>query len=93
MTEKHTPDIKSDIKSDIRQDIRWQQRFVNYKRAFSQLTVFLQNKNLNTLEKQGLIQAFEYTHELAWKVLADFLKDRGNIDFSVQKMPHVKPLI
>jgi nucleotidyltransferase substrate binding protein (TIGR01987 family) len=65
---------------DISQDIRWQERFVNYKRAFSQLSEFLHTKNLNKLEKQGLIQAFEYTHELAWKVLADFLKDRGNTD-------------
>lgn len=62
------------------QDIRWQQRFANYKRALNQLSEFLQNKNLNKLEKQGLIQAFEYTHDLAWKTLADFLKDRGNTD-------------
>ncbi len=60
------------------QDIRWEQRFSNYKRACKQLGVFLKKEKLNQLEKQGLIQAFEYTHELAWKTLADFLKDRGN---------------
>jgi nucleotidyltransferase substrate binding protein (TIGR01987 family) len=61
-------------------DIRWKQRFSNYKRALTQLGEFLEKKELNKLEKQGLIQAFEYTHELAWKTLADFLKERGNTD-------------
>jgi len=61
-------------------DIRWKQRFSNYKRALIQLGEFLEQEQLNKLEKQGLIQAFEYTHELAWKVLADFLKERGNTD-------------
>lgn len=60
------------------QDIRWQQRFANYKLALAQLEEFLQEKSLNKLEKQGLIQAFEYKHELAWKTLADFLKYQGN---------------
>jgi nucleotidyltransferase substrate binding protein (TIGR01987 family) len=62
------------------QDIRWQQRFSNYKRALSQLDEFMETKKLNKLEKQGLIQAFEYTHELAWKTLADFLKHKGNME-------------
>ncbi len=60
------------------QDIRWQQRFANYQLALHQLKEFLENKQLNKLEKQGMIQAFEYTHELAWKTLADFLKDKGH---------------
>ncbi len=60
------------------QDIRWQQRFSNYKRALAQLSKFMETEELNALEKQGLIQAFEYTHELAWNTLKDFLKHRGN---------------
>jgi nucleotidyltransferase substrate binding protein (TIGR01987 family) len=60
------------------QDIRWKQRFANYQKACKQLGEFLTEKKLNRLEKQGLIQAFEYTHELAWKTLADFFKERGN---------------
>lgn len=59
------------------QDIRWQQRFANYKRALAELTEFIEKKSLNKYERQGLIQAFEYTHELAWKTLQDFLKERG----------------
>ena len=61
-------------------DIRWQQRFSNYKKALAQLTKFMKKKKLNELEEQGLIQAFEYTHELAWKTLSDFIKNKGNID-------------
>lgn len=34
--------------------------------------------NLNELEEQGLIQAFEYTHELAWNTIKDFLESRGD---------------
>jgi nucleotidyltransferase substrate binding protein (TIGR01987 family) len=60
-------------------DIRWQQRFTNFKRATAQLKKFLTKESLNELEEQGLIQAFEYTHELAWKTLKDFLASRGNI--------------
>ena len=65
---------------DKHYDVRWQQRFSNYKRALNQLDEFMENKTLNKLEKQGLIQAFEYTHELAWKTLVDFLKHKGHMD-------------
>lgn len=34
-------------------------------------------RELSKLEAQGLIQAFEYTHELAWNTLKDFLESRG----------------
>lgn len=64
-------------------DIRWQQRFSNYIKALEQLTDAVnlsRTRELSKLEKQGLIQAFEYTHELAWKVLKDFLENRGKSD-------------
>lgn len=62
------------------EDIRWIQRFNNYKKAFGQLrdaVELSESRELSVLEKQGLIQAFEYTHELAWKTLKDFLLSRG----------------
>jgi nucleotidyltransferase substrate binding protein (TIGR01987 family) len=62
------------------QDIRWIQRFNSYSKAFNQLknAVELSSlRRLSELEEQGLIQAFEYTHELAWKTLKDFLEDQG----------------
>jgi len=37
----------------------------------------IKQRDLSKLEKQGLIQAFEYTHELAWNTLKDFLENRG----------------
>ena len=61
-------------------DIRWHQRFYSYKKALAQLTKFIEKGQLNELEEQGLIQAFEYTHELAWKLLKEFLNYQGNQD-------------
>ncbi len=61
-------------------DIRWQQRFSNYKKALLQLkngVDLAAQRELSLLEKQGLIQAFEYTHELAWKTMKDFLDYKG----------------
>jgi nucleotidyltransferase substrate binding protein (TIGR01987 family) len=58
-------------------DVRWIQRFSNFNKALSQLTKFIEKKELNELEEQGLIQSFEYTHELAWNTLKDFLENRG----------------
>ena len=58
-------------------EIRWEQRFLNYKKALNQLSRFIEKKDLNEMEEQGLIQAFEYTFELAWKTLQDFLEERG----------------
>lgn len=66
--------------SSLDQDIRWQQRFSNFKKAFAQLEKFIAEEDLNELEVQGLIKAFEYTYELSWKTLQDFLKDKGYID-------------
>src|SRR5450631_2473034 len=63
-----------------KQDIRWRQRFQNFNKAFSQLSgaaALAQQRPLSDLEQQGLIQAFEFTHELAWKTLKDFLEERG----------------
>jgi nucleotidyltransferase substrate binding protein (TIGR01987 family) len=62
------------------QDIRWVQRFNHFNKAFSQLkeaVELAQQRKLSKLEEQGLIQAFEFTHELAWNTLKDFLESRG----------------
>ena len=65
---------------DSRADIRWIQRFDNFKRAFAQLrraAALAQERQLSELEQQGLIKAFEFSHELAWKTLKDFLELNG----------------
>lgn len=61
-------------------DIRWIQRLGNLERAHQQFALFLAQERLNKLEEQGLIQSFEYTHELAWKTMKDFLIHRGVSD-------------
>lgn len=75
-------------------DIRWEQRFSNYNKALDKLTAaieYIKNNSkeiagvsssdnvLDDILKEGLIQRFEYTHELAWNVMKDFLEDRGSI--------------
>lgn len=64
----------------IAKDIRWIQRFNNFSKAFSQLkdaVELAKQRDLSKLEEQGLVQAFEYTHELAWNTLKDFLDGSG----------------
>lgn len=61
-------------------DIRWEQRFVNYQKALGQLQKFINKGELSELEEQGLVKAFEYTYELAWTTLKDFLEYRGQTD-------------
>jgi nucleotidyltransferase substrate binding protein (TIGR01987 family) len=65
------------------QDIRWIQRFHNYERALSQFNeaiALFKERPLSNLERQGMIQAFEFTHELAWKTLQDYLRYQGIVD-------------
>lgn len=61
----------------MNEDIRWIQRFSNYKKAVSQLSEFIEKESLNKFEVQGLIQCFEYTFELAWKTMKDYLENEG----------------
>lgn len=61
-------------------DIRWKQRFDNFKRALHQLTMavdLMRQRPLSDLEQQGVIQGFEFTHELAWNILKDYLEMEG----------------
>jgi hypothetical protein len=71
-------------------DIRWQQRFSNYTKALDKLieaVEYVQNEIedeksdsvLDDILKEGLIQRFEYTHELACNVMKDFLFEVGGI--------------
>ncbi|MFN8945641.1 MAG: nucleotidyltransferase substrate binding protein [Pseudobdellovibrionaceae bacterium] len=65
----------------LNMDIRWIQRLDNFKSALKQLiaaTETAAQRPLNDLEKQGTIQAFEFTHELAWNVLKDYFEFQGN---------------
>jgi nucleotidyltransferase substrate binding protein (TIGR01987 family) len=58
-------------------DIRWQQRFQNFERAFLKLKEAYDLKELNELERNGLVQRFEFTLDLSWKVMEDYLEEKG----------------
>ena len=62
-------------------DVRWKQRFENYERAFGLLDDALADgsESLSLLEREGVVQRFEYTFELAWKTLKDYLEEGGLI--------------
>jgi len=62
------------------QDIRWVQRFENFSKAYTLLSTVLDGKEIDTfddLQKEGFIQRFEYTFELLWKTLKDFLENEA----------------
>jgi nucleotidyltransferase substrate binding protein (TIGR01987 family) len=65
------------------QDIRWKQRFEHFVNAFKQLRnaqKLKSEREFTELELQGVIQAFEVSQELSWKVMKDFLEEQGKTD-------------
>lgn len=67
------------------ENTRWEPRFENYLKALLQLenaVKLSEERELTELEKQGLIQAFEFTHELAWNVMKDYFFFQGNSEIT-----------
>ena len=64
---------------------RWHYRFANYRRAFLLLREALDEEELSQLEREGTIQRFEYTMELAWKVMKDYLEAQNVV------LPQITP--
>lgn len=62
---------------DELKDIRWKQRFENFNKSYILLEKYSKKTNLNELEEAGIIQFFEMTFEIAWKVLKDYLEKDG----------------
>lgn len=59
---------------------RWQERLENFSKAYEALAVAIQRIKINPdddLLRAGFIQTYEFTIELAWKTLADYLEDQG----------------
>ncbi|KAE9536112.1 nucleotidyltransferase substrate binding protein [Ursidibacter arcticus] len=63
-------------------NVRWKQRFENYKKAVTQLANAIAEYGDTEIDiiKEGIVQRFEFTHELAWKLQKDILKAQGEVD-------------
>ena len=69
----------------LQDDVRWEQRFSNFRKALVKLEAVVDHQpidSLSDLEKEGLIQRFEYSYELAWKTLQDLLQFKGYINLA-----------
>jgi len=72
----------------LTKDIRWKQRLKNFRKAFDNLSEAVntaKDRELSNLEKQGLIQAFEFTYELAWNTVKDFYENIGESNIQGSK--------
>lgn len=69
--------ITSDAGESNMLELRWQQRFQNFTKAYLQLAEICAQEKLNKFEQAGLVQIFEFTFELGWKVLKDKLNYEG----------------
>lgn len=58
-------------------DVRWKQRFQNLEKAFLHLQEACKRENGDWLIAAGLIQTFEFTFELSWKTLKDYMTELG----------------
>jgi nucleotidyltransferase substrate binding protein (TIGR01987 family) len=66
-------------------DIRWKQRYENFQKALTALEEAVNMNEYSTLERDGLIQRFEFTLELAWKTLQDLIHENGHDDINGPK--------
>jgi len=57
--------------------IRWKQRYQNLIKAFEQFQKGVLISSPSDIEKQGVIKSFEYTFELSWKTLKDYLESQN----------------
>ncbi len=69
----------------MNEEIRWKQRLGDFEKSAERLQESLNRDEFSELEKDGVIQRFEFTFELAWKTLKDYLEDQGFADVSSPK--------
>lgn len=71
----------------VTEDIRWKQRFENFDKAYGRFCEALQvtsTRPEDQLYQIALVGTFQFTFELAWKTLKDYLKYSG-IDASLPR--------
>ena len=66
--------MKEYVMIDNLKDVRWKQRFQNFEKSYKLLNKYSTKENITELERAGIIQLFEISFELAWKVLKDYLE-------------------
>jgi nucleotidyltransferase substrate binding protein (TIGR01987 family) len=67
--------------------IRFKQRFENFDKAYAQFQVILKkNPKDDIVVRTALIQTFEFTFELAWKVMQDLLEVKNGIEASSPRL-------
>jgi nucleotidyltransferase substrate binding protein (TIGR01987 family) len=66
---------------DQLKDIRWKQRFVNFEKSYNLLDKYINQPIKTELERVGIIQFFETSFELSWKLMKDYLEAQ---EFSVK---------
>ena len=69
-------------------DQRWKQRFQNFENAYNTFCRILEgyeNDRENEITQMALVQAFEFTYELAWNTMKDFLENEGYDDVGNSK--------
>ena len=59
---------------------RWKQRLTDFESALLRLEEALMREYFEELERDGVIQRFEFTFELAWKTLSDYLQEQGFVE-------------
>ena len=69
----------------MRQKKRWQERVEDFERALTRLQEGLDKKTFEDLQKDGVMQRFEFTFELAWKTMKDYLEDQGLTEIASPK--------
>ena len=57
--------------------VRWKQRFINFSKSMNYLEQALTIQSPDIVQKAGIIQFFEMSFELSWKVLKDYLEEQG----------------
>ena len=75
----HNKNILGELMLEEFKDIRWKQRFENFNKSYELLKKYSTKTELSELEQAGIIQFFEMTFELGWKVLKDYLEADGYI--------------
>lgn len=59
---------------------RWRQRLATFDKALvrmDEVVTLWHSRKLSDLERDGMILRFEYTQELAWKLLKNYIENQG----------------